>query len=332
MKALIGMGTADGPEVALAEAALPGSAPGRLIVAPLAAGVTRMEPHWSTSWVKADGTPRTSPVILGREFSGMVVDVGAQVVGFSVGQRVFGMVDAYGDGCIAERVSVSPDEVIPLPHRLDAVGAATMPLSGLTAWQALVVHGRLRAGEKVLIHGAAGGVGAFAVQIARWLGARTVATAGAGDADFCRELGADEVIDFRRERFEDLVEGVDLVLDTVGGQVQERSWGVLRRGGRLVTIAGEAGEAPDQARAAATGVEALFFIVEMDRVQLAKLRDLAVSGHVVPVVGRRIPFQRAVEAFAAPLRGAGSGKTVILMPLGQIGWDSALASLADLTD
>lgn len=128
MKALIAIGTADHPEVALADVALPRIAPGRLIVAPIASGVTRMEPHWSTTWVTADGMPRGSPAILGREFSGVVVDVGAQVSSFSVGQRVLGMVDAYGNGCIAERVSVSPYEVIPLPSRLDIDGAATMPL------------------------------------------------------------------------------------------------------------------------------------------------------------------------------------------------------------
>lgn len=170
------------------------------------------------------------------------------------------------------------------------------------------------------------------MQIARWLGARTVVTADIRDADLCRELGADEVIDFRRERFEDHVEGVDVVLDTVGGQVQERSWDVLRRGGRLVTIAGEAGDAPDQSRAAAAGVKAVFFIVEMDREQLATLRDLALSGDVVPVIGRRVPLERAVEAFAAPRTGARNGKTVVLMPVGKTGWHDASASLADPVD
>lgn len=313
MRALIVAGTSGRPEVAMADVAEPRIAPGRLLVEPIAAGVTTMEPHWQTNWVMADGAPRKGPVILGREIAGRIVEVGADVEGFDVGQRVFGMIDAYRDGGMAERASVSPEEVIALPHRLDASAAATMPLSGLTAWQALIVHGRLVRGETVLIHGGAGGVGSFALQIARWTGAHVITTADARDADFCRELGAHEVIDFRRERFEDRVGKVDLVFDMIGGDVQERSWSVLTRGGRLVTIAGEAEDAPDQDRAAAAGVTAIFFIVTMDGGQLATLRDLWLSGDVIPIVGRRIPLDQGERAFAPGRIGAGRGKTVVMV-------------------
>lgn len=315
MKALIVAGTADQPDVAMADVAEPCAAPDRLLIEPISAGVTTMEPHWSTNWTMADGGPRKSPVILGREISGRVVEVGAAVEGFSVGQRVFGMIDAYRDGGMAERVSVVPEEVIALPYRLDASAAATMPLAGLTAWQALIVHGRLVKGETVLIHGGAGGVGSFALQIARWIGARVITTADASDADFCRELGADEVIDFRHQRFEDDVGQVDLVFDMIGGDVQDRSWGVLRHGGRLVTIAGEAEDAPDQDRAMAAGVTAIFFIVTMDGEQLATLRDLALSGDVIPIVGRRIPLDEAERAFAPDRTDARRGKTVIMVSM-----------------
>lgn len=313
MKALIVAGTRDRPDVALADVAEPPAAPGRLLIEPIAAGVTTMEPHWSTCWTEADGGPRRGPFVLGREISGRVVEVGAGVAGFHVGQRVFGMIDAYRDGGMAERVSALPEEVIALPYRLDASAAATMPLAGLTAWQALIVHGRLAKGERVLIHGGAGGVGSFALQIARWIGAHVITTADAMDADFCRELGADAVIDFRRQRFEDHVGNVDLVLDMIGGDVQDRSWGVLARGGRLVTIAGEAEDAPDQGRAAAAGVTAMFFIVTMDGAQLATLRDLALSGNVIPIVGRRIPLDEAERAFAPDRTGPRRGKTVIMV-------------------
>lgn len=315
MKALIVAGTADRPGVAMADVAEPCAAPDRLLVEPIAAGVTTMEPQWSTNWIKADGERRKGPVVLGREIAGMVVEVGAAVEGFAVGQRVFGMIDAYRDGGMAERVSVLPEEVIALPYRLDASAAATMPLAGLTAWQALIVHGRLVKGETVLIHGGAGGVGSYALQIARWTGAHVITTADVSDADFCRELGADEVIDFRRQRFEDHVGEVDLVFDMIGGDVQDRSWGVLTRGGRLVTIAGEAEDAPDQDRAAAAGVTATFFIVTMDGEQLATLRDLALSGDVIPIVGRRIPFDHAERAFAPDRTGARRGKTVIMVAM-----------------
>lgn len=315
MKALIVAGTPDQPDVAVAEVAAPPAAPGRLLIEPIAAGVTTMEPRWSTNWINADGGPRRGPVVLGREISGRVVEVGAAVAGFDVGQRVFGMIDAYRDGGMAQRVSVLPEEVIALPYRLDASAAATMPLAGLTAWQALIVHGGLVKGETVLIHGGAGGVGSFALQIARWIGAHVVTTAGATDADFCRELGADAVIDFRRERFEDRVGNVDLVLDMIGGDVQDRSWGVLARGGRLVTIAGEAEDAPDQERAAAAGVTAIFFIVAMDREQLARLCALALSGDVVPIVSRRIPLDEAERAFAPGRTDPRRGKTVIMVSM-----------------
>lgn len=313
MKALIVTGTPDHPDVTLADVAAPDPAPDRLLIDTIAAGVTTMEPQWSTSWIDADGEPRDHPVILGREISGLIVEVGAEVKGFAVGERVFGMIDAYRDGGMAERVNVSPEEVIALPLRLDASAAAAMSLSGLTAWQALVVYGRLAKGQTVLIHGGAGGVGSFALQLARWIGAHVVTTADAKDADFCRELGADEVIDFRHERFEEHVRDVDLVFDVIGGEVQERSWGVLAHGGRLVTIAGEPEDAPDQERAAAAGVTAVFFIVAMDAVQLATLRDLALSGDVVPIVGRRIPLDKAAQAFSPENGKAGRGKTVIII-------------------
>ena len=157
--------------------------------------------------------------------------------GLAVGDEVFGFIDFRRDGADAEYVAARADELVPKPATLTHAQAAAVPLSALTAWQALFEQGDLERGQRVLIHGGAGGVGSFAVQFARWRGAHVTATSSARDTDLVRELGADEVIDYRTQRFEDAVADQDLVFDTVGGETWERSWEVLRPGGRLVSIA-----------------------------------------------------------------------------------------------
>src|SRR5436190_983203 len=174
---------------------------------------------------------------------------------------------------------------------VDDAHAAVTPISALTAWQGLFERARLDAGERVLIHGGAGGVGVFAVQLARRRGARVTSTAGAGNLDFVRSLGADDVIDYRAERFEERVGGVDAVFDTVGGDTLRRSWGVLRPGGRLVTIAAsEEGSQDERTRSA-------FFIVEPRRAELEEVARLIVSGDLRPVVGAEFPLTDALLAY-----------------------------------
>ena len=227
-----------GPEsLRFEDAPAPRPGPGEVLVRVRAAAVTPTELLWVPTWATRDGGPRPLPVIPGHEFSGEVAALGEGVTAVGVGEPVYGMNDWFGDGAQAEFCLARPADVARKPASVDHAHAAVTPISALTAWQGLFERARLAAGQHVLIHGAAGGVGGFAVQLARWRGARVTATAAAGNLDFVRGLGADMVIDYRAERFELRVRGVDVVFDTVGGDTLRRSWEVLRPGGRLVTIA-----------------------------------------------------------------------------------------------
>jgi NADPH:quinone reductase-like Zn-dependent oxidoreductase len=214
------------------------------------------------------------------------------------------MNDWFADGAQAEYCLARPADLARKPASVDHTHAAVTPISALTAWQGLFERARLAAGQHVLIHGGAGGVGLFAVQLARLRGARVTATAGAGNLDFVRGLGADEVIDYRAERFEERVRGADVVFDAVGGDTLRRSWGVLRPGGRLVTIAAsEEGARDERTRAA-------FFVVEPRRAELEEVARLIDGGEVRPVVGAEFPLADALPAYRhKPARG----KVVLLV-------------------
>ncbi len=297
MLAVLLTGTFDDPHVEVGDVDRPGDESGRMVVEVASAGITKMEPHWITGWQKADGTSQSQPVVLGCEFAGRIRSLGAGVHVFAVGQSVMGGTEPYHKGAMAEFVSARADYVLPIPDGLSYEDASTLPLAGLTAWQALIRYGEIQSDRRVLIHGGAGGVGTFAIQIARWIGAHVVVTAASRDEALCRSLGANEVIDFEHERFEDRGRDYDLVFDQIGGDVQERSWAVLKRGGRLITIAGEETDAPDQARARALGVSARFFIVDRNNEELRQLTDLVVAGTVRPIIGKRFQFASAAEAF-----------------------------------
>ena len=253
---------------------------------------------WVPTWTTPDGRTRPLPVIPGHEFSGEVAALGEGVTAVGVGEDVYGMNDWFRDGAQAEYCVARPADIARKPASVDHTHAAVTPISALTAWQGLFERARLAAGQQVLVHGAAGGVGSFAVQLARWRGARVIATAAAHNLDFVRSLGADEVIDYRAERFEDVVRDVDVVFDTVGGETLERSWGVLRRGGRMVTIA-VSGERTTDER-----VRAAYFIVEPSRTQLAEVARLIDAGALRPVVGAEFPLADALLAYRhKPARG-----------------------------
>ncbi|MBE7182606.1 MAG: NADP-dependent oxidoreductase [Terriglobus roseus] len=290
-------GPSNDPCVGVVVIEAPADEPDRVVIDVACAGISKMEPHWITSWQNADGTPRQQPVVLGLEFAGRVRSLGCAVEGLTVGQNVMGMLDPYYAGAMAEFVSAEAKTTLPIPGGLSYEQAAALPLSGQTAWQALVRYGELRRGQRVLIHGGAGAVGSFAVQIARWIGAHIVVTAAARDEALCRRLGANEVIDFEHDHFEDHDSDYDLVFDQIGGEVQERSWAVLKRGGRLITIAGEEADAPDQKRARELGVSAQFFVVDNNLPELRQLTDLVTAGAVRPVIGKRFDFASAIEAF-----------------------------------
>ncbi len=280
---------------------------GEVLVRVHAVGVSPAEFTWS-NWTLKNGEPRPLPLIGGHELSGVVAQVGTGVPGVAVGDAVYGLTDFWRDGAQAEYAIALPSELAPLPRSLDHIQAASVPLSGLTAWQALFDHAQLEAGQRVLIHGAAGGVGSFAVQFAHWKGAHVIAIASASSADFVRELGADELIDYKQVRFETVVHDVDVVLDTQGGETLERSWRVLKRGGLIVGIANDG---PTQERAAQEGVRAVWFVVEPSREELIEINQLIDAGVIKPMVERVLPLAQARAAYTKPAGGSTRGKTVL---------------------
>jgi NADPH:quinone reductase-like Zn-dependent oxidoreductase len=295
-----------GPEsLRFEDAPTPRPGAGEVLVRVRAAAVTPTELLWVPTWATRDGGPRPLPVIPGHEFSGEVAALGEGVTAVGVGEAVYGMNDWFGDGAQAEFCLARPADIARKPASVDHAHAAVTPISALTAWQALIERARLAAGERVLIHAGAGAVGTFAVQLARWRGARVLATAATSNLDFVRELGADEVIDYTCVRFEEAARGVDLVLDTVGGETLERSWRVLRPGGRLVTIAADSETTTDPR------VRDAFFIVRADRAQLAEVARLVDAGSLRPVVARTLPLAEGRAAYARRAQGSTRGKTAL---------------------
>src|SRR5215472_14582998 len=246
-----------GPEQLIYEdAPKPQPGPGDALVRVYASAITPTELSWSETYTTSDGADRL-PSIPGHELSGVV-------------ETVYGLTDFCRDGAAADYIAVRASDLAPKPRNLSHTQAAAVPLSALTAWQALFDHAGLARGQRVLIHGAAGGVGTYAVQLARRRGAYVIGTSRADNAAFLRSLGVSEVIDYTAVRFEDKVRDLDVVLDTVGGDTLERSWGVLRRGGVLVTIVAS----PPADKAARYGVRAVFFIVKPSRPQLVEIAHL----------------------------------------------------------
>lgn len=246
------------------------------------------------------------PLILGRDVSGVVDKAGADVRDFKPGDEVFAYLGSHSGG-YAQFAIATIQEAAPKPHTLDHVHAAAVPLAALTAWQGLIDHGGLEAGQRVLIHGAGGGVGHFAVQFAKLCGAEVIATAATEDLDLVRELGADEVIDYRVTPFQDRVSNVDLILDLVAGETQQRSWSVLREGGTLVSSVGE--PSAEQARARhATGK---VFMAEPNAAQLREIGSLIDDGRVRVVVSRTMPLAEAREAHEQMETAHNQGKTVL---------------------
>lgn len=290
---------ARGPAVlAYEDAPRPDPVAGEVLVRVHAAAVTPTELEWAPTSTTQDGAPRPLPLVMGHEFSGEVAAIGAGVASLAAGDAVYGMNDWFRDGAQAEYCVARADEVAPKPRTIDHVHAAATPISALTGWQGLVDRGRVAAGERVLIHGGSGGVGLFAVQLARRLGAHVVATASAGQLDFVRELGAHEVLDYRATRFDDAVRDVDLVFDTVGGETLARSWSVLRSGGRVVTIAATS-EYTHEPRA-----QAAFFIVEPKRDELIEIARRIDAGELRVVVGAVFALAQGRDAYAhEPARG-----------------------------
>jgi len=271
-----------------------------VIVQTHAAGFTPGELDWPTTWTDRAGRDRT-PSVPGHELSGVVVELGYGTTGLSVGQRVFGLTDWTRDGSLAEYTAVEARNLAPLPADVDYVVAAALPISGLTAWQGLIEHARLASGQTVLIHGAAGGVGSIAVQLARDVGAVVIGTGRAADRETAITLGVDAFLDLQADRLEDAGE-VDVVFDVIGGEILDRSAALVRAGGTLVTIARVPTVQPKNARA-------IFFVVEADRSQLADLAERLRDGRLKPIVGAVRPLAQAPAAFVPDRRTP--GKTII---------------------
>jgi NADPH:quinone reductase-like Zn-dependent oxidoreductase len=294
-----------GPELLVYEdVAVPELRPGDALVRVHAAGVSPAEFTWHI-YKTPDGASLL-PKILSHEVSGVVAAAAPNVQDVQVGDAVYGLTDFFRDGTAAQYVAVRAADLAPKPRSIDHESAAAVPLSALTAWQALFDHARLTAGQRVLIQGGAGGVGSFAVQFARLRGAHVIATASTSNGRFVCDLGADEVIDYRATPFETVLRDVDVVLDTVGGTVTQRSWDVLRPGGLLITIVRQPPEWN-----AGRSARGLFFIVEPSRAQLTELSRLIDAGVIRPVVEAVFPLERAREAYERGIKEHPRGKLVL---------------------
>ncbi|MFE6555329.1 NADP-dependent oxidoreductase [Streptomyces sp. NPDC057746] len=286
--------------MSLTDMPYPHAAENDVIVQMHAAGFTPGELDWPGTWTDRAGRDRT-PSVPGHELSGVVVELGFGTTGLSVGQRVFGPSDWTRNGTLAEYVAVEARNLAPLPADIDHTVAAALPISGLTAWQGLFDHGRLTTGQTVLIHGAAGGVGSIAVQLAREAGARVIGTGRSADREKVLALGADIFLDLQTEKLEDAGQA-DVVLDVIGGEILDRSAAVVRAGGTLVSIAMPPKVQPKDGRA-------VFFVVEPDRVRLTDLATRVRDGRLKLNVDTVRPLAEAAAAFDPGSRTR--GKTII---------------------
>lgn len=249
------------------------------------------------------------PLVLGWDVSGIVAAMGRNVTGFAVGDAVYGMIRfPEPAGTYAEYTTAPVEHVLPKPDSVDFLEAAALPLVSLTAWQALFEAGELAEGQTVLIHGAAGGVGHVAVQLAKWRGARVIGTARGRDRNYLRGLGIDTHVDFETTRFEDVVRDVDVVLDTLSGGVQRRSWSVMRRGGILVSLR-TTSDTEEKARA--YGVRAKRILVRPEADHFAQINELVGSGQLKPTLATVLPLQEARRALDQLERGPTRGKVVL---------------------
>ncbi|MDT5018556.1 MAG: hypothetical protein QOD39_4716 [Mycobacterium sp.] len=301
MRAIIARDRAAGIDgLAPGEMPYPHAAENDVIVRVHAAGFTPGELDWPGSWTDRAGRDRT-PTIPGHEVSGVVVELGYGTTGLTVGQRVFGTTDWCRNGALAEFVAVEARNLAPLSAGVDLTMSAALPISGLTARQGLFTHGHLGTGQTVLIHGAAGGVGSIAVQLAREAGARVIGSGRTAHRETVLSLGADDFVDLGRDRLES-IGGVDLVFDVIGGQILCRSAALVRSGGAIVSIAEPPPTPPDNVRA-------IFFVVEPDRAALAELELRLRDGRLRPLVGTLYTLEEAPAAFD-PTRRSG-GKPII---------------------
>lgn len=283
----------------------PGPKAGEALIKVFATAVMPTELHWMPTFSQSSGQPRPFPIVLSHEFSGVVESVGANVTNVRAGDEVYGLNDWFINGAQAEYCVVAASGLALKPKSLRHSEAAVVPISALTAWQGLFEKGNLERKQRVLIHGGAGGVGTFAVQMARWRGADVTATASAGNLEFVRALGADKVIDYQATRFEDVICDVDVVLDGVGGETLERSWKVLKPGGKLIAIASTT-TPPTNPRS-----REAFLLVRADGKQLAEIGKLIDAGELRVFLEAVYALDDAKEAYARAAQGKMHGKIAL---------------------
>jgi NADPH:quinone reductase-like Zn-dependent oxidoreductase len=281
----------------LVESDVPQPKPGaeEVLIQVHAAGVTPTEVIWYPTSHTKNGEKRTGAVP-SHEFSGEVGETG---------EEIYGMNDWFAEGALAEYCITQPAWIAPKPRRLNHAEAASVPIGALTAWQGLFDRARLQPGERVLIHGGAGAVGIFAIQLARSCGAHVITTVSARNFEFVMGLGAHEVIDYKAAPFEDKAREIHVVFDAVGGDTLRRSWDVLKQNGRLVTIAADAERPADERTKQA------FFIVEPNRQQLLEIGQLIDAGDLRPVVDTVLPLSQASAAYTGNVEKKGRGKLVV---------------------
>ena len=298
-----------GPErLVFEQAPAPVPGPGEALVAVHAAAITFAELTWDLSWTTKDGRDRT-PVIPSHEMSGTVAGLAGDATGVAVGEEVYGLIDFDRNGAAAEYVTVPAGDLAAKPRSVSHTQTATLPLAALTAWQALVDYAAVEPGERVLVTGGAGGVGAFAVQLAAIFGAQVSATGRDRDADLVRELGAETFISASDTARQDQRPGLDVVIDTVGGAALDACYPQMRPGGRLVTLSAP----PSQERAKDYGVTAMFFVVTPDSAALARLASLVDDGQLRTIVSQTFPLRDGRRAFESGTKPRPPGKTVLIV-------------------
>jgi NADPH:quinone reductase-like Zn-dependent oxidoreductase len=296
-----------GPEVLRYEnAPRPKPQTGEVLIRVYVAGVNPIdwkvrEGHMKDFW------PHKFPLILGWDVSGVVDEVGKGVSRFKIGDEVYCLADPIRNGAYADYIVVRESELALKPNSLHHIRAAAVPLAGLTAWQSLFETAQLQPGQRVLIQAGSGGVGHFAVQFAKWKGAYVFATASTKNQDLLRQLGVDEPIDYAQQQFENVARNIDIVLDTLGGETQERSWSVLKKGGTLVSLV----QPPSEEKAKELGVRVAIIGAQPNGAQLAEIAKIIDSGKLAPIIDRVLPLSEARRAHELSQSGHSHGKIAL---------------------
>jgi len=296
-----------GPEVLkIEEMPVPKPSSDEALIKIYASGVNPVD--WKIrKGLRKERFPVKFPLILGWDVSGVIEEVGQDVKDLRVGDEVYGRPDPTKNGTYAEYIVVKANELSIKPKSIDHIHAAGVPLAGLTAWQGLFDHGHLENGQRVLIHAASGGVGTFAVQFAKWKGAYVIGTTSSENVNFVKQLGADEVIDYKKEKFDEKIKNIDLVFDTLGGEIQKKSLKVLKKGGILITTLKPENEEAAKER----DIHIEGYMAQSNPLELKKMAELIDAGKIKPVIAKVFPLEDAAKAQSLSEEGHTVGKIIL---------------------